>query len=169
MQKFTMDTESWDAFWERWRGAVRQMPGMKEQMLEKTGGRIRDEVKSDVEAAGVEDTHGRVKLWQQRYVGSKKGYTAVRAESVDVPAGYRRKRGGMQSEVLNAGALTNFLARGHKARAPSGRAKRYRPEARMSRVKGHDFYKMARAQAEKISIQEAKALLQQLIVTELQL
>ena len=58
MQKFTMDTESWDAFWERWRGAVRQMPGMKEQMLEKTGGRIRDEVKSDVEAAGVEDTHG---------------------------------------------------------------------------------------------------------------
>lgn len=169
MQEFMVDTGDWKAFWNRWQNAIEQIPGMKEYMLEKIGNRIREEVRDSVESSGVTDSHGRVKLWQQRYIGSGKGYTAVRPESVDVPAGYRRKSDGLQTETLNAGAFTNFLVSGHKVRGPSGRSKRYQPRARMTRVKGLDFYGKAQAEAEKIAVQEAEDFLRRLTVTELKL
>jgi len=162
MQEFQIDTGEWKEFWNRWRNTVDQIPSLKEQMLEAVGERIRSEVESNVDTSGIKDRYGRVKLWQQSFIGSKKGYAAVRAVSEDVPAGYRKKTTGIPIGTANAGALTNFLVSGHRARSPSGRAKRYYPRARMTRVKGHDFYKKAQAEAQKIAIQEAEAMLQEL-------
>ncbi len=50
-----------------------------------------------------------------------------------------------------------------------GRAKRYQPRARRSRVKGYDFYAKAQAEAEKIAVQEAENFLRRLTVEEMKL
>lgn len=163
MQEFTVDTGDWKAFWDRWQDTIKQLPGLKEAMLEKIGGRVQGEVREAVDRSGLNDPRGRVKRWQNPHVGSRLGYVAVRADSVEVAAGYGDR------QRLNAGALTNFLSSGHKVRGPSGRSKRYQPRARMTRVKGLDFYGKAKAEAEKIAVQEAEAFLERLTVTELKL
>lgn len=163
MQEYFIDTGEWKAFWERWHDTIEKLPGLKEAMLEKIGGRVQGEVREAVDRSGLNDSRGRVKCWQNPHVGSGHGYVAVRADSVEVAAGYGDR------QRLNAGALTNFLSSGHKARGPSGRSKRYQPRARMTRVKGYDFYAKARAEAEKIAVQEAEAFLERLTVTELNL
>ena len=161
MQEFTIDTGGWKAFWDRWQETINQLPGLKEVMLERLGGRVQGEVRQAVDRSGLHDSRGRVKRWQNPYVGSGRGYVAVRADSVEVAAGYRDR------QRLNAGALTNFLSSGHKVRGPSGRVKRYQPRARMTRVRGLDFYSKAKAESEKIAVQEAEDFLRRLTVTEL--
>lgn len=163
MQEFTVDTAGWNAFWDRWKNTINKIPGLKEAMLEKLGGRVQGEVRQAVDRSGLHDSRGRVKRWQNPHVGSGRGYVAVRADSVEVAAGYRDR------QRLNAGALTNFLSSGHKVRGPSGRAKRYQPRARMTRVRGLDFYSKAKAESEKIAVQEAEDFLRRLTVTELKL
>lgn len=164
MQEFTVDTAGWNAFWDRWKNTIDKIPGLKEAMLEKLGGRVQGTVREAVDRSGLNDPRGRVKLWQNPHTGSGKGYVAVRADSVEVAAGYKDR------QRLNAGALTNFLASGHRVRGPSGRAKkRYHPRARMTRVNGLDFYGKAKAESEKIAIQEAEDFLRRLTVTELKL
>lgn len=163
MQEFTIDTGGWKAFWDRWQETINQLPGLKEVMLERLGGRVQGEVRQAVDRSGLHDSRGRVKRWQNPHVGSGRGYVAVRADSVEVAAGYRDR------QRLNAGALTNFLSSGHKVRGPSGRAERYQPRARRNRVKGLDFYGKAQAEAEKIAVQEAEDSLRRLTVTELKL
>jgi len=161
MQEFMVDTGEWNAFWERWQDTIEQLPGLKEAMLEKIGRRAQSEVWSAIDRSGLNDARGRVKRWQNPHVGSGRGYVAVRPDSVEASAGYRDR------QVLNAGALTNFLASGHRVRGPSGRARRYQPRARMTRVRGFGFYEKARAEAEKIAVQEAEDFLRRLTVTEL--
>lgn len=161
MQEFMIDTGDWKAFWNRWRDTIDRLPGLKEAMLEKLGGRVQGEVRGAVDRSGLNDSRGRVKRWQNPHVGSGLGYVAVRADSVEVAAGYRDR------QRLNAGALTNFLTSGHKVRGPSGRAERYQPRARRSRVKGLDFYGKAQAEAEKIAVQEAEGFLRRLTESEL--
>jgi hypothetical protein len=163
MQEFEINTSQWTAFWKRWQETIDQLPGLKEAMLEKLGGRVQGEVRGAVDRSGLNDSRGRVKRWQNPHVGSGLGYVAVRADSVEAAAGYRDR------QRLNAGALTNFLSSGHKVRGPSGRAESYQPRARMTRVKGYDFYAKAQAEAEKIAVQEAEAFLERLTVTELKL
>jgi hypothetical protein len=159
MQETSVDTSGWKAFWARWDGTVKKIPGMKEAMLEAAGRGVRGEVQSQIVRSGVNDARGRVQLWQNRHVGSGLGYVAVRSDSVEVTAGNQGR------ERLNAGALTNYLTSGHKVRSPSGRSERYKPRIRMTRVRGYDFYKTASAQAEKIALQEAENFLKQLEVT----
>lgn len=163
MQEFSIDTGEWTAFWNRWQETIDRVPGMKEAMLEKIGGRVQREVHMAVDRSGLNDARGRVKRWQNPHVGSRSGYVAVRADSVEVAAGYKDR------QRLNAGALTNFLSSGHKVRGPSGRSKHYQPRARMTRVKGYDFYAKAQAEAEKIAVQEAETFLERLTSEELRL
>ena len=40
MQEFTIDTGGWKAFWDRWQETINQLPGLKEVMLERLGGRL---------------------------------------------------------------------------------------------------------------------------------
>ena len=169
MQEFQIDTSDFQEFWKRWGKSIEQIPDMKKAILEKIGDRVQDEVRSRIDSSGLSDHRGRVKLWQKHHVGSGSGYVAIRSDSVEVLAGYRRKSDGLQTETLNAGALTNFLTSGHRVRGPSGRTKRYQPRARMTRVKGYDFYAKAQAEAEKIAVQEAEDFLRRLAVEELKL
>lgn len=157
MQEFTMDTSAWTEFWSRWEDAIKQIPGLKEKILEKAGEDIRDTVRYSIFQSGLNDRrHGRVKTWQNPHIGSGKGYVAVRPDSVEVESG------GGSKEKLNAGALTNYLASGHKVRGPSGRAERYVPRARMIRVPGRGFYKDAARDAEQIAVQSAEEFLKQI-------
>ena len=157
MQEFTMDISEWTEFWDRWEDAIKKIPGLKEQILAKAGDDIQDAVRYSIFQSGLNDRrHGRVKSWQNRHVGSGKGYVAVRPDSVEVESG------GGSKEKLNAGALTNFLTSGHKVRGPSGRAKRYVPRARMTRVPGLAFYKDAAKDAEHITAQAAEEFLEQI-------
>lgn len=175
MQEFTIDTGAWKAFWERWRDTVDKIPGLKEVMLEKIGGRVRETVRSSIDTSGLSDPRGRVKRWQNPHIGSGRGYVAVRADSVEIFSGYQDRQTKWRSVKTNqeykmtAGALTSFLSSGHPVRSPSGRAKRYQPRARMTRVRGLDLYGKARAEAEKIAVQEAEDFLRRLTVTELTL
>jgi len=153
MQECFIDTGEWKAFWERWRDTIERFPGLKEAMLEKIGRQTQGEVRSAIDRSGVSDSRGRVKRWQNPHVGSGRGYVAVRPDSVEAAAGYKDR------QILNAGALTNFLASGHRVRGPSGRTKRYQYRGRMTRVRGFDFYEKAKAEAEKIAIQTAEEML----------
>lgn len=163
MQEFEINTNQWNTFWKRWQETIDSIPGMKEEMLERIGESVRDTVRANIDASGLNDSRGRVKRWQNWHKGDGLGYVAVRADSVEVAAGNRDR------QRLNAGALTNYLTSGHKTRMPSGRAKRYQPRARMTRVKGLDFYRKAHAEAEKIALQEAEAFLEGLTAMELKL
>lgn len=158
MQEFMIETFGWYRFWQEWSETVKQIPGMKEAMLERAGNAVRGEVQRAIDRSGMNDRTGRVKLWQNRHIGDKLGYVAVRADSVEVMSG------GGNKKPLNAGALTNYLTSGHKVRGPSGRNKRYRPRANMARVPGFSFYKTASSGAEKIALEEARKFLEQLEV-----
>lgn len=158
MQAFSVDTASWAAFWRRWDEGVKQIPGLKEAMLEKAGTEVREEVRRAIARSGLNDRRGRVQLWQNRHIGSKLSYVAVRSNSVEVMSGGGNRR------AVNAGALTNYLTSGHKVRGPSGRAKRYTPRARMVRVSGFGFYKEAAQGAEKAAVQAAEEFLKRLEV-----
>ncbi|MDY3906601.1 MAG: hypothetical protein SOZ47_07345 [Lawsonibacter sp.] len=158
MQEFLVDTSEWYSFWRDWEQKIKQIPGMKEAMLERAGSAVRLDVQRAIDRSGVNDRTGRVKLWQNRHIGDKLGYVAVRADSVEVMSG------GGNRKPLNAGALTNYLTSGHKVRGPSGRNKRYRPRATMTRVPGFSFYKTASYGAEKIALEAAKQFLDQLEV-----
>ncbi len=70
MQEFTVDTAGWNAFWDRWKNTIDKIPGLKEAMLEKLGGRVQGEVRGAVDRSGLNDSRGRVKRWQNPHVGS---------------------------------------------------------------------------------------------------
>lgn len=156
MQQFSIDVSGWREFWSRWEDAIKEIPGLKERVLEEAGEDIRDAVRYSIFQSGLDDSrHGRVKKWQNPHVGSGKGYVAVRPDSVIVMSG------GGAKKPLNAGALTNYLTSGHRVRGPSGRSKRYVPRARMTRVPGYEFYKNAAGDMAQISVQAAKKFLQE--------
>lgn len=156
MQEFQFDTKGWKEFWDNWSDKIEQIPGLKEDMMKRIGESVQATVRVSIDRSGLSDHRGQVKRWQNPHVGSRKGYVAIRADSVEVAAGNNDK------QRLNAGALTNFLTSGHKVRGPSGRTKRYQPRARMTRVRGFDFYKKAKEEAEKIALQEAEDFLRNL-------
>lgn len=79
----------------------------------------------------IYDTHGKIQGYQDKHVGSKGGYAAVRPN---------KKPGGPNG----AGAVTNYLENGHAIRRPGGSAKRYKPRIRTLYVAGNGFYAAAR-------------------------
>lgn len=153
MQENRIDLSEWTEFWRQWDQTIKKLPGMKEDMLEKAGDEISEEVRRTILTTGINDVHGRVRTWQNWHVGSGAGYVAVRSDSIDVMSG------GGGHNLLNAGALTNFLTSGHRIRLPSGRAKRYLPRARMTYVPGAEFYRKAGSRAVRIALDAANAYL----------
>ena len=156
MQEYSMDTSDWTTFWDHWKDTIGKIPGKKEEMLNRIGEAVQEEIRRAIDETDVNDAHGRVKSWQNPHLGSGRGYVAVRSDSVKV-----RSAGGA-GEPVNAGALTNYLESGHKVRLPSGRAKRYVPRARMTSVPGAHFYRIAGISADKIARSAAQALLDEI-------
>lgn len=83
---------------------------------------------------------GKVRSWQQQFVGSKGGYAAARPRK-GTHKGY------------SVGHITNAINSGHRFPSPSGKNPRYRPRIRSGRqtVPGKHFYQKADAQTQAIA------------------
>lgn len=87
-------------------------------------------------AGSVKDSHGCVRAWQDKYVGSGGGYAAIRP--TDSSTGRN-----------SPGTITNYLEGGHKIRSPSGNAKRKRkPRICVVYVDGRHVYASAATRME---------------------
>lgn len=93
--------------------------------------------------AGIGGT-GRIQNLQDVYMGSGKGYVAVRPKA-DV---FLTTPGGKQ---YAAGAVTNAIEVGHATRTPSGRSARYRPRISVARVPGKYMYQDTDPDAERLA------------------
>lgn len=87
---------------------------------------------------------GRIQALQAFYLGSGKGYMAIRPKAdtfLTTPGGKR----------YAAGLVTNALETGHRTRTPSGQAKRYRPRINVARVLGKYMYRNTEDDAEQLA------------------
>ena len=149
-----VDIERWKAFWEYWEDLIEEFPEVKLEALKAAGEAALEEVRSQIDRR-VQDSHGRVKRWQNMRVGSKGGYVAISAtdETAAVsPTGTRTARD-----------VTQYIDQGHAIRKPSGTAKRYVPKIRSGRtyVPARQFYSWARMNAAKIATEAADNALEQ--------
>lgn len=137
---------------------MEQLPEARREALEAAGEALRKEVASQIDKR-VNDSHGRVKRWQEVTVGSKYGYVKV------APAVER-----VEGKDCTSRKLTYWLEHGHGIaplkRNRHGRIKQY--EARRSDyettkkkpyVKGRMFYSWSKMEAAKLArIAAEKAL-----------
>jgi hypothetical protein len=125
---------------------LNQIPGTRRKLHEDIAVMVKKEVDLSIQASGINDSTGKIREWQHKYVGSGGGYAAVRA--IDRSTGNN-----------SPGAITNYLESGHKIRTPSGKAKRYKPRIKTPYVSGRHFYQKARviAEAQAITLAEKYA------------
>jgi len=139
----SVDVSGLDELDLRFADALREIPQMRRQMHEEAGTAIRGLVRIEVGRSGINDRNGKIKSWQEKFIGSGGGYAAVRAV-----AGGERGR--------NPGAITNYLESGHKARSPSGNAKRPRKSrAQKGYARAFLFYERSRGQAQAAAVEAA--------------
>jgi len=125
---------------------LREVPNSRREMHRRVGAAVLEEVRRQIDSSGLNDAHGRIKGYQDYFVGSLGGYAAVRAIRGLGPHGYSD----------SPGALTNYLENGHRIRRPSGRAKkRRRGRAKQAYADGFHFYEAARQTAESIAYEAA--------------
>lgn len=140
MQSLNMD--ALDRLDESWADLLQRLPSLKRVALETAGAALLQEVRRQAGASGMRDGGAKVAGWQRKYLGSKGGYTAVRAMGGQDGGG---------TGANSTGAITNYTENGHKIRRPSGQRKpgyRYRPRIHSAAVRGYHFYYYARDQAD---------------------
>lgn len=123
---------------------LKESPKLRRELHQELADMAQKEVRQAI-AGSVNDSHGRVRGWQEKYVGSGGGYAAVRP--TDSSTGKN-----------SPGAITNYLEGGHKIRPASGTAKRKRkPRIRVAYVDGRHFYASAATRVEAKALQIAEA------------
>jgi hypothetical protein len=126
----SIDTRGLDELDRALAKAIREAPRKRRELHENLADIAKAEVDKGI-AGSINDSHGKIQRWQQKFVGTGGGYAAVRAI------------GGI-SGANSPGAITNYLTSGHRIRRPSGAAKRQRrSRARMAYVDGRHFYETA--------------------------
>lgn len=125
---------------------LKKIPSMRHALHERIATIAHSEVKSNIDGT-LNDSRGRVKSWQRRYVGSGGGYAAIRAENTST---------GKNSP----GAITNYLENGHRIR-PAGKAKR-RIRVAGAYVSGRKFYERSRQSLPDKARAEARRFTEQL-------
>lgn len=113
---------------------LKKIPAIKTQALYAAAKSFQDEVRKQIQEQGVHDPYGRVKRWQQVYLGSKGGYAAVRPMAEHTEKTWKGK------EVFST-QITRWLERGHGTRR--GRDGYYHRGA--TYVEGHLFYSWAKS------------------------
>lgn len=103
---------------------------------------------------------GKVQSWQDKFVGSKGGYAAVRAKAKTKATDAK----GRETEY-QVGYVTNAIASGHKFPSPSGKNQRYKPRIRSGRqnVPGKHFYENAQVKATAIAQEAAEQVVEELM------
>ena len=132
---------SWDAL-------QREFPAMKRDLLEDLGKQMLSGVQSKIPGTGT------VRGWQERYIGSKNGYVAVRPKSKT----YKTTAGGKKYAV---GYVTNAIEGGHKHRRPSQTPRegyKYRARINVPAVPGLHFYASVRSQLSGMGAEQLQAL-----------
>lgn len=114
----------------RFDAEVRRKRADQRAIHERLGARMQAGVRGQIRGR-LNDAHGTVAGWQEKYIGSGGGYSAVRPTN-------------SSSGPDSPGAITNYLENGHARRMPSGRAKRYRPRIKVVYVSGRGFYNAVR-------------------------
>ena len=109
---------------------LRDYPDIKGDLLEKLADRILADVKWGIAGSG------QVQSWQDKHVGSGKGYVAARPKANT----YKTTPGGKRYAV---GYVTNAIENGHRHRRPSAVKKQgyyHKPRIKVAAVPGKHFY-----------------------------
>ena len=122
-----------------------KLPEKRKELHQRVGEQVKSALDSNIKSH-------RVRSWQKPYVGSKGGYTAVRAIG---------SKEGAKTGPNGPGAITNYLESGHQIRRPSGKAG-YSPRIKVGRVPGQYFYRKTQNSAEKIALKAAEAFAEEL-------
>lgn len=149
----SVDTRDIDLLLESWDQLLADFPKEKTVLLEDLGKELLTEIQGRIQGSGT------VQSWQSYYLGSKKGYVAVRAKANT----YKRTAGGKQYAV---GYVTNAIEGGHRHRRPSPERKAgyyYRPRIRTVAVSARYFYAQVRGRMESMGQAELERLAQGLI------
>ena len=96
----------------------------RRELHERIGVKMQNVVHASISQSGINDSHSKIKGWQEHYEGSRGGYTAIRPAS------------GVTGRD-SPGAITNYLENGHKAGS--------------KRVAGFYFYRMSKRSAVSIA------------------
>lgn len=99
-----------------------------------------------IDSSGLNDSHGKIKSFQDAAIGSLGGYAAVRASKAS------------SGDDNGPGAITNYLENGHRVRRP-GKSK---PRAKMLRVPGYGFYAASRSKLPAIADRIAESIAEKL-------
>ena len=132
----------------RFESALKGHPARRREMHEKVGDALRGAVRAEVPASGVNDGRGRVRNWQERFIGTGGGYASVR------PVGEKE---GHKPGRNSPGAITRYLESGHKVRGPMPGAKRARKSrASAQYTRKYGFYASARSRAQAVAFAAAE-------------
>ena len=101
----SVDARDLDQLLERWAQLLADYPDMKREMLEQMGQELLRDVRAKIGGSG------KVQGWQERYLGSKNGYVAIRPKAKTYQVTKSGKR-------YAAGHVTNAIEGGHKHRVP---------------------------------------------------
>lgn len=143
-----IDTNDLNRILEAWDELLREFPAMKRELLEDLGEELLSGVRSEIRGTGT------VQSWQERYLGSKNGYVAVRPKADTYKVTAHGKR-------YAVGYVTNAIENGHRHRSPSQQPRdgyHYRPRIHTPAVPGRHFYSAMRGRLEQIGQAEVQAL-----------
>ena len=158
------DMRQWENFWKRWGKLADAWPDAKRTALSEAGKAALKEVLSQINQR-VTDPRGRVHRWQDMKLGSRGGYVAVTANDEET---VQLTKAGKKTTSRD---VTRYLERGHAARGPSGRDKRYSERISSSRlivgesrfvIQGRQFYSWAKLHAGDLGREAAEEALGQL-------
>lgn len=144
----SLDATALDRILASWDRLLETFPDKKRALLESLGVQLLEDVRGHIGGTGT------VQDWQERYIGSKNGYVAVRpkADTYKVTAGGKR---------YAVGHVTNAIENGHKHRRPSQTRRpgyRYKARINVPAVAGKHFYAQTRSQLNSLAKSQVAAL-----------
>lgn len=144
----SLDATALDRILASWDRLLETFPDKKRTLLESLGVQLLEDVRGHIGGTGT------VQDWQERYIGSKNGYVAVRpkADTYKVTAGGKR---------YAVGHVTNAIENGHKHRRPSQTRRpgyRYKARINVPAVAGKHFYAQTRSQLNSLAKSQVAAL-----------
>ena len=145
----SIEIEGLDQILSRWEALLRTFPRAKEELLERLGKQMLEDVRRGIGGGG------KVQGWQERYVGSRNGYAAVRPKART----FQATKGGKQYAV---GYVTNAIENGHRVRGPqpSGKPGYHYTRGRNHKAAaaGRHFYAAVRSHTEQLGMAELARL-----------
>ena len=148
----SVEIEGLDQILARWEGLLQRFPSVKAELLERLGKQMLEDVRWNIGGSG------KVQGWQERYIGSKNGYAAVRPKAKT----FQTTKSGKQYAV---GYITNAIENGHRNRRPQPTGKagyHYRPRNKTAAAAGRHFYAAVQTQLEQMGAAELARLADEL-------